>query len=452
MSCHTGLLRRLLARGCVMVALALIALPSHALEPLAWTAEEVALARSPQALFNFRLGRVSFERGEVCMNCGDYFNADGHDDMLVSDRMGTFRDFLKTSLQESGLFSTDAKDRLAIRATLLAFERNSTAGRRAEQESIVTGATLVAAAKIRYELMRGDEQLASWTVATRAGSNRIIVHDRLTETLDKVLKRNIQSLLLRIRADYADAVDRQKASVTLQALAADSNVDNTRSIGEALLLGVGKTIRATANVAAASVEFIAQNGDAIQQGVDSVNRQQAANQRAVNSALGIGHRGGGVSMGGASTSASRADDDDRRPGGDSSLASDSSSSTATGATAVKGSGAVADAKGKAMTGKGSVSGTSRMPGGGLTLVSNRAEQEREREEQQRKATEALRQQDLARDQVQADTLARQREEDARRKALDDKERAACLADVSAGRTPCGCAKYGMGQSWKTCSK
>lgn len=241
--------------------------------------EEAATIKVSAPLFNRRLGRVSFDVNRVCLHCGDFDDGDWVGRRFVDRRYTEdYLRFLKQALLDSGIFSEDARERLTLHATLLRLEQGSSVGRAAELRSVISSnATLNVRATIRYELKERDEVVAAWEVVSTAASNSLTSMVRRGETTDRVLQRNLQALVLNMMAAFSPA-DATRARAQLAQI--ESQVDNTRSALSHLIFGVSKGVNAVGTLAGDTVQALAQNPDAVQSALNSVQQTARAQDRA----------------------------------------------------------------------------------------------------------------------------------------------------------------------------
>lgn len=251
---------------------------------LALSEQELAECTPSSFLFTKRLGRVSFNRGSVCINCGDFSDNGTIGRNHVANRLNNdFLVFLKNQLFESNIFPNSVKERIPLRATLISLKQESSIGAAAEYDSRVTsGANLTTQVSIRYELIENEQVVGAWNITTRARSNSLAASTRLIETIDGALKRNVRVLLLKIIADYSP-VDSARANQLIAALQGEA--DNTRSVMGYLVYGVTKTATTTAGVVGEVVKLAAQNSVVIADNINSTSAMMDKNNREFNAAV-----------------------------------------------------------------------------------------------------------------------------------------------------------------------
>ncbi|HET7774467.1 MAG TPA: hypothetical protein VFK82_11640 [Burkholderiaceae bacterium] len=256
------------------------------------SAQQAATIKVSSPLFARRLGRVSFDVNRVCLHCGDFDDGDWVGRRFVDRRYNEdYLRFLKQSLLDSGVFSEDARERLTLQATLLRLEQSSSVGRAAELRSVISSnATLNVRATVRYELKERDEVVAAWEVASTAASNSLTSIVRRGETTDLVLQRNLQALVLNMIASFSPE-EAPRARAQLAQLG--SQVDNTRTALSHLIFGVSRGVNAAGSAVGGTVQALAQNREAVQSALNSVQQTARAQDQAYAQATASAHGAGG---------------------------------------------------------------------------------------------------------------------------------------------------------------
>jgi hypothetical protein len=226
--------------------------------PLTLTEQETKEVTASSAAFTKRLGRVSFTRGNACINCGDFSDAMNIGrDHVVKRIDSDFLALMKKQLLQSGIFPENIKDRISLRATLTDLKQESSIGAEAEyQRPLTSGAILSTKVSVRYELIDQDQVVGTWDVTTKSSSNSLNPSTRLAESIDTALKRNLRIFLLKILTDYSES-DSARAKLSLAAL--DGETDHTRTVFGYLVFGTTRTISATASATGSVLSAVAES-------------------------------------------------------------------------------------------------------------------------------------------------------------------------------------------------
>lgn len=246
----------------LVLSLFFLVMANHALavDNYELSSSELKQLKASSAYFKRNLGRVSVEN----------FNDD------------EFRHFLKNELTACGAFSEVAEEKLRVRATAIDISDDSNGD---SDVPALSGRSRTYHAKFKYELLDGENVVASWVIKTHGTSNSVTA-DRNMEAYLSAIKRNVRSFILTLKATY-DPVGAEDARNALVALGSES--DNTRSIVGSLFLGGVAVARTTAAAVDSVADGLADacrsdpscmNGDNLRRSQANLDAQFAESQRA----------------------------------------------------------------------------------------------------------------------------------------------------------------------------
>lgn len=210
------------------------------------TSSEERQLHASRPYFNRNLGRVTLEADNACLYCGNFspsFYRSSKEEIL--DRLFSAKQLLKAQLQASGVFTDASDNKLGLRVTVLSMVHDSSDGNN-DKFSISSGVSMITQVKLNYELLDKTNVVASWQISTKATSNSVGQHDRIIESTDIALTRNIRAFILKLKMDY-DPTESSEARESLAEL--DGETDNTRSILGYLVVGGAVTGQAAIKTA-----------------------------------------------------------------------------------------------------------------------------------------------------------------------------------------------------------
>jgi hypothetical protein len=243
--------------------------------PLNFTEQESKTVVSSSPLFSKRLGRVKFYSGNICLDCGDFSDAQNLGVNHIRKRLEVdYQNFLRDKLLQSKIFPPDIADRISIAVKLTSLTQSSSVGAAAERKNMLTsGATLSTTLSMQYEMFDGEQVVGAWTVTTHSDSNSLNPSTRLAENIDAALKRNIRGFLLNIIEKHSPT-DSLRAKQELAIL--NAQVDNTRTVFGYLVYGSTKVAATSAGIVGDTLIVLAQNSDQIASRVQTTRAEMEA--------------------------------------------------------------------------------------------------------------------------------------------------------------------------------
>lgn len=413
--------------------------------PLTLTSAESTGATSNVTLFDRQVGQVTLTWSGLCIACGDFSDnyTYGHDHVVRRLKSRELERFISNQLSSSNIFSRQSTGTVDIRAQITDLAQESSIGAAAEKKrKMSSGAVLTARMSVRYDMYDGEEVVGSWTVSSSAQSNSLAAATRIAESFDLAAKRNVRALILTIIENH-NPKDAHRARLALAQL--ESEVDSTRTAFGYLMFGAGRT----AGAVGAVVEAVAENGGAIAAGMN----EAAASSRAITSIAqhplgqpttsyepeaGISEETEHVGTG--SRENLQGQTGKRRATSSGSQLS----SQAGGAHAVTRAttGNASDVSSDESQEQKALQSTSAGGTHDLNiLTSSRVEDEEKETFQRRRMLEAERLKVAAENEARRAQAERARLSAAAEARAESEKRTVCMAEIAAGKDPCGCAKY-----------